>query len=264
MDYREHAPPSALARALACIWTFEDDAACAEPQRVVPDGRCELLVHFGAPYREADSDAPQARVVFAGQLTRPLWLHATGPCGVVAARFDCAAARAFLGMPMDRATDRRLALAGLWPEAIRALEGDVLAAPSMQARVDAIARFVGQRLEGTGPDAAIERGVAAMQQASAEISVEEIAAAAGMSRRQLERRFRDAVGIPPGTLADILRFRRVFDAMERDSARPWTDAAAAAGYFDQSHLIRDFRRFVGCTPGEFLAARPGLATALVE
>jgi AraC-like DNA-binding protein len=65
-------------------------------------------------------------------------------------------------------------------------------------------------------------------------------------------------------LADILRFRRVFDAIERDSARPWTDAALAAGYFDQSHLVRDFRRFVGCTPTEFAAARPGLASALVE
>jgi AraC-like DNA-binding protein len=264
MDYREHAPPPALARALACIWTFEDAAASAEAQRVVPDGRCELVVHFGAPYREANEAAPQARVVFAGQLTRPLWLHATGPCGVVAARFDPAAARAFLGMPMDRATDKRLALADHWPAEIAALEGEVLTAGSIEARVEAIARFVERRIEGASPDAAIERSVAAMQLVAAEISVDEIAAAAAMSRRQLERRFRDAVGIPPGTLADILRFRRVFDAMERDSSRPWTDAAAAAGYFDQSHLIRDFRRFVGCTPGEFLAARPGLATALVE
>ena len=56
----------------------------------------------------------------------------------------------------------------------------------------------------------------------------------------------------------------MFDVIEHGGARPWTDAAVEAGYFDQSHLVRDFRRFVGCTPTEFAASRPGLATALVE
>ena len=55
----------------------------------------------------------------------------------------------------------------------------------------------------------------------------------------------------------------MFDVIEHGGPRPWTDAALEAGYFDQSHLIRDFRRFVGCTPSEFAASRPGLATALV-
>ena len=57
--------------------------------------------------------------------------------------------------------------------------------------------------------------------------------------------------------------KSVFDLIEHDSARPWTDAALAAGYFDQSHFIRDFRRFVGCTPSEFHRTPEGIAQALV-
>jgi len=264
MRYAEHSPPDALAPVLHCLWTFEDDGAGVGPQRIVPDGRCELVVHFGAPYREAGEAEPQARVVFAGQLTRPLWLEATGPCGVVGARFHPAAARAFLDMPMDRATDKRLDLARLWPGEVRALLGEMREAPDLGARVVAVGQFVARRVAGSEVDEVVARCVSAFHDSGGMLPVQAAAEIAGIGRRQLERRFLDIVGVSPALLANVFRFRRVFDAIERDSARPWTDAAIAAGYFDQSHLNRDFRRFVGCTPTEFAAAQPGLASALVK
>lgn len=263
MRYAEHPPPEALAPVLHCLWTFEDEGP-AGPQRIVPDGRCELVVHFGAPYREAGEAQPQGRVVFAGQLTRPLRLEATGASGVVGARFHPAAARAFLDMPMDRATDKRLDLARLWPGEARALLREVDAESTLEARVGAVARFVARRVTGSAADEVVARCAAALQQSSGTMPVQAAAEVAGIGRRQLERRFVDVVGVSPALFANVLRFRSVFEAIERDSARPWTDAAMAAGYFDQSHLIRDFRRFVGCTPTEFAAANPGLAKALVE
>ena len=264
MRYAEHAPPDALAEVLHCLWSFEDEDTGAEPQRIVPDGRCELVVHHGAPYRERGAAEPQGRVVFAGQLTRPLWLEATGPASVIGARFHPAAARRFLDMPMDRATDTRLDLTRLWVGEARGLLHELSGARDAAARVAAVAAFVARRIAGTEGDATLERCVAALQDGAGTMPIQAVAELAGIGRRQLERRFLHEIGISPALLANVFRFRRVFDAIERDSARPWTDAALAAGYFDQSHLIRDFRRFVGCTPGDFIAARPSLATALVE
>ena len=249
---------------LHCLWTFEDEGAGGEPQRIVPDGRCELVVHFGAPYREVGAEAPQARVVFAGQLTQPLWLEATGASGVVGARFHPATARAFLDLPMDRATDQRLELARLWPGETRTLLREVDEAASLEERVQAVAQFVLRRVAGSPVDESVRQCVAAFQSSGGTMPVQAAAEIAGIGRRQLERRFLEVVGVSPALFANVLRFRSVFDAIEHDSARPWTDAAIAAGYFDQSHLIRDFRRFVGCTPTEFAASRQGLATALVE
>ena len=264
MRYAEHPAPEALASVLHCLWTFEDDGPAGGPQRIVPDGRCELVVHFGAPYREVGETRAQGRVVFAGQLTRPLWLEATGASGVVGARFHPAAARAFLDMPMDRATDMRLDLTRLWPGEARALLREVDDSAKIEPRVHAVAQFVARRVTGSTPDEVVTRCVAAFQQSGGTMPVQAAAEIAGIGRRQLERRFLDAVGVSPALFANVLRFRSVFDSIERDSARPWTDAAMAAGYFDQSHLIRDFRRFVGCTPTEFAAAHPGLGSALVE
>lgn len=264
MRYAELAPPDALAPVLHCLWTFEDEAGGGGPQRIVPDGRCELVVHFGAPYREVGAEAPQPRVVFAGQLTRPLWLEATGASGVVGARFHPAGARAFLDLPMDRATDQRLELPRLWPGETRALLREVDGAGSMDARVEAVAQFVLRRVAGSHVDEAVEASVKAFQSSGGTMPVQAAAEIAGIGRRQLERRFLEVVGVSPALFANVLRFRSVFDAIEHDSARPWTDAALAAGYFDQSHLIRDFRRFVGCTPTEFAASLPGLAKSLVS
>ena len=266
MRYVEHPPPDALASVLHCLWTFEDEAASGEPQRIVPDGRCELIVHVGEPYREVGADWAQPRIVFAGQLTRPLWLEPTGRSQVIGARFRPAAARAFAGGSMRRATDRRMSLGELepglaWPEA-----GLLGRMPSMQARVDAVAAWVAARIAALAlpDDLAVSIAAQRIEAGAGDIDVDALAAEAGVGRRQFERRFVAQVGIPPALLANVFRFRRVFDAIERQSSRPWTDAAVSAGYFDQSHLIRDFRRFVGCTPTEFAASRPGLATALVE
>lgn len=262
MRYLELPPSAALAPYVRCVWIFEADVPVTEPQRIVPDGRAELIVHYRAAYAEGGEAQPGA--VFAGQLTRPLWLRATGPSGVLGVRFHPAAARCFAAMPMVQANDRRIDLDALWPGQGTKLASDVRRVDDDTMRAAVVTDFVAQRIAAGPPlDDAVVRCCALLEGAQGDTGVTAMCELAGLGRRQLERRFRDAVGVGPALLATILRLRAVFDVIERDSARPWTDAALAAGYFDQSHFIRDFRRLVGCTPTEFLAGAPGIASALV-
>ena len=68
-----------------------------------------------------------------------------------------------------------------------------------------------------------------------------------MSTRHLERRFLDRVGLTPKLFSRMRRFQSVFAAIEDGDAN-WAAAASACGYYDQAHLIRDFREFTGKTP----------------
>jgi len=86
----------------------------------------------------------------------------------------------------------------------------------------------------------------------------------GLGARQLERRFNDLVGVPPRLFASILRFRALFDALQSGQRSPWLAAAIDTGYFDQAHMIRDFRRFAGAPPQAFLQRLSGLGAALVQ
>jgi len=87
--------------------------------------------------------------------------------------------------------------------------------------------------------------------------IHDLAAAAALSERQFQRRFRAAVGLTPKELARIARVRAAAIQLLDDASPQWPAVAADAGYFDQSHLIRDFARILGRTP---TALRDWMAT----
>ena len=81
--------------------------------------------------------------------------------------------------------------------------------------------------------------------------VESLAAQLGCSRRYLHARFREQVGLPPKSVARLIRFGAVRRRIERTPSR-WADIAHECGYADQSHLNRDFRELAGTTPSDFI------------
>lgn len=100
------------------------------------------------------------------------------------------------------------------------------------------------------------RAVAAIEQSHGALRVEALADALHVSRQHLALQFRRQVGLSPKLFARICRFRRALALLrQRDPARPHggdlAALAAECGYFDQSHLIRDFRDFAAGTPGGF-------------
>ena len=111
------------------------------------------------------------------------------------------------------------------------------------------------------PDSIIDRAIALLE---AGASVDDLCRETGLTARGLQRRFAVRVGISPRMLAAVIRFRRVFEALREATTDTWSDAAQAAGYFDHPQMARDFRRFVGCTPSQFVAGRPGLSASLVD
>jgi AraC-like DNA-binding protein len=88
------------------------------------------------------------------------------------------------------------------------------------------------------------------------VTADELARAAGRSRFQVYRRFREQYGLSPSAYLRQLRLRAARRALA--AGRPVAEVAAAAGFADQAHLTRWFRRTYGITPATYRQGQPGL------
>ncbi|UOQ99780.1 AraC family transcriptional regulator [Hymenobacter sp. 5317J-9] len=114
-----------------------------------------------------------------------------------------------------------------------------------------------ERVAGTAtsPDA-VDAVAGSILEHDGRVSIEALAQGVGLSRRQLERRFLAEVGTAPKLYASLVRFNRAFRLLAADALPNWQDVAYACGYYDQAHLIREFRRFTGHAPSAYFKAHP--------
>ena len=83
----------------------------------------------------------------------------------------------------------------------------------------------------------------------------EIADEIGISHKHLLREFDRCVGLAPKLFARLCAFQRVIQSVGHKPSVDWAATAATCGYYDQAHLIREFRAFSGLTPTEYLTRR---------
>lgn len=107
------------------------------------------------------------------------------------------------------------------------------------------------------PDPRTSRVAAAVDALTADPTrpIADIALEAGVSHGHLDREFLRVVGLGPRVLARILRVRSLLDRIDVYGQVEWQEHAATLGWFDQAHLIRDFKRHTGVTPSEYQAAQ---------
>nr|WP_314540547.1 AraC family transcriptional regulator [uncultured Massilia sp.] len=247
--YREFAPHPLLAGHVACLWTSR-----ARPQgvpvrrRILPDNCIDILWQDRAP----------AGFV-AGMMSRSHLFEADAPVLTVAVRFLPGAARAFFDLPLHLLQDDHPSLDELWPRH----EANALAAAlwerelSVRARLALIEETLLARLRLASPlpaDRLVRAAVRRIEAAHGAVRIEDLARALGVSRQHLALQFRERVGLNAKAFAMVSRFGKASGAV-RAAGRDidWATLALDCGYYDQSHLIHEFRLLAGTTPAAFVA-----------
>jgi AraC-like DNA-binding protein len=81
--------------------------------------------------------------------------------------------------------------------------------------------------------------------------IPQVARESYMSIRNFQRKFADEVGIAPTLFARVGRFQLALD-MKRAHGSSWLKVAHELGYFDQMHMVKDFRALGGDSPGHLI------------
>ena len=248
MRYREHRPAPALRSAVACYWTLRGRAAEGDPgHRVLPDGALDLLF---------DVEAGEAQVI--GVMTRAIVSAASGAVDLVGVRFHPGEAASFLGVAARDTRDRALGLrevCGVWGRELAQRIADAHDDDDDgSARVAILDRALLARGRKQAPDRRVRAAIATVSAGARDLV--DVARASELSARQLERVFDDHVGIGPKVFARVLRVQAVVAAADAARAEiAWADLAAAHGFADQAHLIREVRALAGVTPTALVRER---------
>jgi AraC-like DNA-binding protein len=252
LSYREVRPGPALRSLVDRIWVLEGPAEAIDAGPIAPDGHPEIIVHAGDPFAERGADGRlhvQERVLFAGQTTRAIRLAPQGTARIVGARLHPAGARAFVGVPQHELVNQIAPLVAVHPALARRLRDDVASRQEGSGLAEAFEHVLTAAAPHDPTPSPAARAVALARRRGGLVRVGELAAAVGLSARQLERVFLESVGVPPKLLLRILRFQEVLGALRGQPPRPdWARLAAEHGFYDQAHFIRDFRAFTGVTP----------------
>jgi AraC-like DNA-binding protein len=205
--------------------------------RILPDGCADIIMDLGT--------SPHAFVV--GTMSTALLTPRAEHASLFGIRFRPGAAFPFLGVPMREITDQRVALDALWGARAEPLLDAVIRGANLE-RILRPPRMASE-------DEIVPRAVTLFRQARGGVAVRDVAGALGLGERRLNRAFDRCVGLSPKGFARVMRFREVYQQIQRGQTLPWTRMAGDAGYADQPHLIREFQAFAGLTPAQYAAER---------
>lgn len=235
---------------MSSLSRFVEDVRCVMPvagracHERLPDGRTTLVFRVLEEGRKGD-------VCIAGPRTRALFKNTTGIERAIILQFKPGWSVPLLGVAANTLTDRVVHLEDIWGRPGGDLCFELLAARSLPEVLDRISRALDLRVhEAVEPASArlARRAVRLLE--GDEVRVESVAERLGVTARHLRRAFTESVGIRPKDFARTVRLQRAVRMAE--TSKDWGRIAADAGYYDQAHLIADFRELVGLTPGAFL------------
>ncbi|PBI88655.1 transcriptional activator FtrA [Variovorax boronicumulans] len=230
-------------------------------ERVLPDGAIRLVFNFGdAP--SAD-DAPGQAVEAIGAFAAPAVVRMRDTVEGLSVALRPGAAAALLGVPAGEIAGRAVHLDELWGG-----EGTTLLARMAEARGDAarpqlLQQALMKRLQKAGdgtPPAAAMHAAQLIAAADGRQALREVAQAVGVGERRLQQLFHAHVGLSPRAWGRLARLHACLRALRLHSAPAWADMALDHGFYDQSHLVNEFRALCGVTPTEFLGRRVSVSS----
>jgi AraC-like DNA-binding protein len=224
----------------------------------LPTGTLELVINLKQDeLRIYDAeDNRRARfsgTVVSGAYKKGFLSDAEEEMFIMGVHFKPAGAFPFLGYPADDLADKHVDLETLWGYSAVRLRERLCETPSdaerfallQQALMDHVFRPMEHHY-------AVSTGLELIGKQSG-VSLRDMAAEVGLSQRRFIQVFKAEVGMAPKLFSRVQRFQSARALIHRQENFPdWPEIAMECGYFDQSHLIRDFQEFCGVSPAAYL------------
>jgi AraC-like DNA-binding protein len=154
-----------------------------------------------------------------------------------------------LGISMTEMVDESYDATDVFGKELQQVNDQLQEAASFDAIHIVIEKFLLQKLRSLKRALLFDMAMLELLKVNGKVPIEQIASMACLSIRQFERVCKERIGMPAKLFSRVVRFSNAYRLRENYSDISWTSIAYEAGYFDQAHLIRDFKEFAAVAPG---------------
>lgn len=256
--YRPRLP---LAEHVELFWHVGGGNAVPQRELVLPSTSVELVIALhDAPYRLCGADRATVLSstrggVLCGLRQEPVVLDLKFQHDDVGVHFKPGGAAAVLGVPVDELRPAHVPFGDVLGREAETLRDALGSTHDLVARFRILERFLTRRLEKSryrDEDAGVRVALSALERSAGSATVETILGRLGWTGKKLAGRFARRVGLTPKRYGRIRRMEHLMELLQEDSRRSsGASLAGRGGFYDQAHMINDFRELTGVTPRDY-------------
>jgi AraC-like DNA-binding protein len=270
MLFQEIKPSAALKPFVKCFYFYDSGPLDAFSDTVYPSGNMEMVFNLGNghwQFHKNNDFYTTAPVELWGQVTKPLAVKSTGANTMLGIRFYSHSMAYFSEENMKALNNDTIDAADLFGPTLRTLHTQLLDTTDLRTRITLLEQYLLARLQvSTRRQAKLKFVGEIVNSLKYNFSTERIAAVSSRNNitpRYLAMLFSEYTGLQPKLLCKINRFNYSLNLIQSQE-QDLTSIAYDAGYFDQSHFIKEFKLFTGLTPHTFTTNASALNLALAE
>jgi AraC-like DNA-binding protein len=252
-------PEKQLSPYVAFIWVFESSLGVplADSRIIVPDGRAKIIL----PYKNALCAAGNHRLLNAkeqqlflvGIQRNPTTIGSTATeTGTIGIELTPKGLYHLFHLSMNEITDRMVSFEevfGTQGARLQTMIGDL---EGPKAKIALLQTALTRLLQQNEKDySLLDHALDLIAQTHGMMMIQELEAHIGYTRRSLDLLFQKHVGVSPKSLARIIRFQTVYQSWTQQTSPTFLSNHWPAYYYDQSHFIKEFKRFTGFTPQQY-------------
>jgi AraC-like DNA-binding protein len=241
------------------MWLFESSGKMPvkDLKLVVPNGRIKLSVAFRngivASVTGKAFTSKEQNISLTGLIDVPVILDVEKDVatGTIVVEFNPQGAYRFFQISLSDIQNQIAPLTEILGTVAKQLEEQLSNVESVDDKVNLLQQFLLKQFTLQAEDLVFEYCVSKIVSSKGKITVKELERKTGYSSRWLNMKFAKKLGISPKNLSTIIRFNQYYNAVANNKEMDFMQNAFYDHYYDQSHFLKEFKRFTGLSHSGF-------------
>jgi AraC-like DNA-binding protein len=257
MDFKEYKPPKELTHLIECFWsnTMHPEDFNQDHDLIIPDGSAEAIFMINGSYYRDDEKNNSGQLIdecsFVAPFSRAVKVYQKPNTSCFAIRFKPECLHLLTGTRLGDLVRPVYPLQQVMPDLADLAMNEILKNSKIHQIVSQISEWLLKQQFQPVTNAVVNEFTKRAIRQKGQIGIRDFCRELNLHKSTLQKNFKQITGYTPKEYTGIIRFNFLLNRM-LFSSKSLTETSYELGYFDQSHMIRDFRKVTGTSPTKFI------------